>query len=77
MFLRLITSTPLGSVALITDKDVSELTWDQQQSHAEVVTLETEKLLKQNNLELKDIDLFACGTGPGSFTGIRVALELC
>ena len=69
------TSTPLGSVALITDEGTTEVTWDQQQSHAEVITNETDKLLKLSNLRLEDIDAFACGVGPGSFTGIRVGLN--
>ena len=69
------TSTPTGSVAIITNNGTTESTWDRQQSHAEIITKETEKLLHTSNLQLDDIDLFACGVGPGSFTGIRVALN--
>lgn len=69
------TSTPLGSVALITKSGTAESTWDRQQSHAEIITTESEKLLQLSNLSLSDIDVFACGIGPGSFTGIRVALN--
>ncbi len=33
-----------------------------------------DEALKKSNLELKDFDIFAATSGPGSFTGIRVGL---
>ncbi len=33
-----------------------------------------EKILSDAGLTLSDIDCFACSTGPGAFTGLRVAL---
>ena len=35
-----------------------------------------EKALKKAGLSLEDIDYFACGLGPGSFTGLRVGLAV-
>lgn len=35
-----------------------------------------EKALKKAGLSLGDIDYFACGLGPGSFTGLRVGLAV-
>ena len=35
-----------------------------------------EQALKKANLSLGDIDYFACGLGPGSFTGLRVGLAV-
>ncbi|WGS64239.1 tRNA (adenosine(37)-N6)-threonylcarbamoyltransferase complex dimerization subunit type 1 TsaB [Marinitoga aeolica] len=32
------------------------------------------KLLKNNNINIEDIDLFGCTIGPGSFTGIRISI---
>jgi len=34
-----------------------------------------DRLFAQTNLRLRDIDLFAVASGPGSFTGIRVGLS--
>ena len=34
-----------------------------------------DKILKELNLSFKDIDLFAVTNGPGSFTGLRIALS--
>ncbi|KAF2956418.1 tRNA (adenosine(37)-N6)-threonylcarbamoyltransferase complex dimerization subunit type 1 TsaB [Marinitoga sp. 38H-ov] len=33
-----------------------------------------DSLLKKNNLNLENIDLFGCTIGPGSFTGIRISI---
>lgn len=35
---------------------------------------ELQRLLDQNNLTANQIDLFACATGPGSFTGVRTGI---
>ncbi|HRK03252.1 MAG TPA: tRNA (adenosine(37)-N6)-threonylcarbamoyltransferase complex dimerization subunit type 1 TsaB, partial [Oligoflexia bacterium] len=42
--------------------------------HSEGLLTLLHETLENNNYSLKDVDLFACGVGPGSFTGIRVAL---
>lgn len=33
-----------------------------------------DNMLKENNLTIKDVDLFGCTIGPGSFTGIRISI---
>jgi len=35
---------------------------------------ELQRVLDQNNLTINQIDLFACATGPGSFTGVRTGI---
>lgn len=68
------TSTQLGGVAVVIDgKVVAEENSLRQKSHTEFVSPSVEECLKMANLSLNDIDAFAVGQGPGSFTGIRVA----
>ncbi|MBO9668431.1 MAG: tRNA (adenosine(37)-N6)-threonylcarbamoyltransferase complex dimerization subunit type 1 TsaB [Bdellovibrio sp.] len=68
------TSTSLGGVAVIQDgKVVAEESSQRQKSHTEIISPFVESCLKKAGLKLEDIDLFAVGQGPGSFTGIRVA----
>lgn len=68
------TSTSLGGVAVIIDgKIVAEESSLRQRSHSENISPFVEHCLKKAQLNLADIDVFAVGQGPGSFTGIRVA----
>lgn len=72
--LALETSTSLGGVALIIDgKVVAEESSLRQRSHSENINPFVEQCLQKAQLKLQDIDIFAVGQGPGSFTGIRVA----
>lgn len=68
------TSTLLGGVAVIVDGQiVVEESSLRQKSHSENINPFIERCLQKAGLRLEDIDLFAVGQGPGSFTGIRVA----
>src|SRR6187551_2046549 len=70
------TSTPAGSVALFKDQTlVEEIKWEKENSHSERITLEAEKILNRAQIKFSDIDRYAVGLGPGSFTGIRVAVN--
>lgn len=67
-------STAVGGVALwVRDQIVSEKLCRQQRSHSEVLHDYVNSVLDESHLGLDDIDAFAVGQGPGSFTGIRVA----
>ncbi len=44
-----------------------------KQSHSLLIKID--EMLKDNNLNIKDIQVIAVCVGPGSFTGIRVALS--
>ncbi len=75
--LALESSTSVASVAicrqgqvLVTESSAS------QRTHSEFLNPAIERCLMKANLQLEDIDLFACGVGPGSFTGIRVAISI-
>lgn len=41
----------------------------------ETLLTDIEKLLISNKVSLDNIDVFACVTGPGSFTGIRIGIS--
>lgn len=72
--LSLETSTSVGGAALWADGRVlGEELSRQQRAHSEIVHVFVERLLKNHALSLADLDAFAVGQGPGSFTGIRVA----
>lgn len=43
-------------------------------THSVVLMDEIEKCLAEAGLDKKDIDVFACAVGPGSFTGIRIGV---
>lgn len=45
-------------------------------THSEFLNLSVQEMLIQQQIELSDIDVFACSTGPGSFTGIRVGSSI-
>jgi N6-L-threonylcarbamoyladenine synthase/tRNA threonylcarbamoyladenosine biosynthesis protein TsaB len=72
--LALETSSTRGSVALSVDGVlVASEHSPNQRTHSEFINPAIESCLKMAGLQLKDMDLFAAGLGPGSFTGIRVA----
>lgn len=45
-------------------------------THSEFLNVATEKSLQIAGVSLDQIDIFACSSGPGSFTGIRVASSI-
>jgi len=70
-------STRVASVALAKDSMIlGEITSDNPKSHSEFVHPAIVELLKKNSATIDEIDLFAVDIGPGSFTGIRVAVNI-
>ena len=74
--LALDSSTEACSVALLTDQNVSEKFAIIGRGHAEHLLPMIENLLDENGATLEDIDLFAYGAGPGSFTGLRIGAAM-
>ena len=68
------TSTLAASVAVTEDgKLIGEEYTSYKLKHSEKLLPLVEHLLEDVRLEMSDIDMFAAGTGPGSFTGLRIA----
>ncbi|MBK8202243.1 MAG: tRNA (adenosine(37)-N6)-threonylcarbamoyltransferase complex dimerization subunit type 1 TsaB [Bdellovibrionales bacterium] len=77
------TSSPCGGLSLLecSDKYLDAVVrdcqqWQRESSHSEVVTGAVRILLERNALQLREINLFGVGVGPGSFTGIRVGINM-
>lgn len=69
------TSTKSLSAAIYNgDKPVATYTELTGMTHSQTHIPTIERLLHQAGLSHKDIDLYACTTGPGSYTGIRIGV---
>lgn len=67
------TSSNICGVAILEDERlVKELNLNNGLTHSESLMPTIDKIFKETNLSLKDIDLLVADKGPGSFTGIRI-----
>jgi tRNA threonylcarbamoyladenosine biosynthesis protein TsaB len=74
--LSLDTSTARGEVAVLNGGRVlSCRSWERDRSHSESVTGQIEAALSEAGIEAKQLQAIGVGRGPGSFTGIRVAIN--
>ena len=70
------TSNSHLTVALIDDdKVISEYLEDTNLRHSTILMPAIEKVLSSAGIKLKDIDVYSCVVGPGSFTGIRIGIS--
>ena len=60
----------------IENKIKSKIIKSDENYHSLYLTAEIKKLLKDNSISPQDINLICVNCGPGSFTGIRVALTI-
>lgn len=68
------TTTKKANVGVsINEKSIIK-TIDNEITHSEKLLPLINDVLNETNCNIKDIDIFACTTGPGSFTGIRIGL---
>jgi tRNA threonylcarbamoyladenosine biosynthesis protein TsaB len=75
VILALDTTTKTGSCALWRDGAlVEERPGDAARTHAERLPGDLADLLAAHGLTVKDVDLYAVASGPGSFTGLRVGI---
>lgn len=70
------TSTAKGGVALLRQNTVlNRLVWSREASHGEFLTPAIQRTLEESQVTLHELDHIAVGYGPGSFTGVRVAVN--
>jgi tRNA threonylcarbamoyladenosine biosynthesis protein TsaB len=69
------TTTKNAAVSLMYNNKMISKSIDNQVTHSEKLLPLIDEILNENNIDLKDIDLYACINGPGSFTGIRIGLS--
>lgn len=75
LILSIETATLSGSVALSRGEGiVAALAGDSKMSHSNTLLDDLDKLLRDTQVDLSEIDLFAVATGPGSFTGLRIGI---
>lgn len=67
-------STRILALALETETGVSLRLCDAGRRHAELLMASVDSLMSEAGLSPSDLDLIVCGKGPGSFTGLRIAL---
>lgn len=78
MLLALDTATTTASIALYdldTDQLLAELTWQARRRQTQELTPAIQDLLAHADLSPADITALAATTGPGSFTGVRIAIS--
>lgn len=69
------TSSRAAAAALMRDgRVICEYTLNIDNTHSEKFLSLIEQMLHDTSLSYDDIDVFACGLGPGSFTGIRIGV---
>jgi tRNA threonylcarbamoyladenosine biosynthesis protein TsaB len=69
------TCTLIGSAAVVIDGEVmAEVSALVRATHGETLLPHLERVLASAGLGLSEIDVFAVGIGPGSFTGVRIGL---
>lgn len=57
-------------------KVVDKIFYEAWQRQSEMMTSELQTILVRNHVENKDIDAVVIGIGPGSYTGVRIAVTI-
>ncbi len=76
LILNIETSTNICSVALAKDGKLIDMEESKEdKTHANKLGVFVEKILKKNQIEIKNLDAFAISKGPGSYTGLRIGVS--
>ena len=69
------TSALTATAAILADgKLICEISTTTALNHSVTVMPMIDELLRKVNMDISEIDLFACSEGPGSFTGLRIGI---
>ena len=68
------TSTKFLCLGIYNDNQIYEYNLDLGRRLSALITVTIKRVLDALGWQIKDIDYFACGLGPGSFTGMRVGI---
>lgn len=75
LILALDTTTRTGSIALLRDNVCLDLLiGDESRTHAERLPADIHRLVSRNRVTLREVEVFAVASGPGSFTGLRIGI---
>lgn len=75
LILHIETATDTCSVALSdSGKPISSKETVKTRSHASVLTVFIDEILKENKITVADLDAVAVSKGPGSYTGLRIGV---
>ena len=74
--LNIETATRVCSIALSIDGEVVSVQESHtKNSHAELITLFSQKILTDAGLKFVDLDAISVSKGPGSYTGLRIGVS--
>lgn len=77
MIICLETATSLCSVALCSNEGLVSLRESHDtKSHASLITVFIDEILKEQGLKVKDLEAIAVSRGPGSYTGLRIGVSV-
>lgn len=75
LLLGIDTSSQAATAALVKDGAIiCEYTLNQKKTHSAQLLPMIQQMLKAAGYAFSDVDAFACGVGPGSFTGVRIGV---
>lgn len=69
------TSTEIEIVACLKENEIFSATGSVESSHASTLFHNLHQVLDSASLNLADLDFLVVGAGPGSFTGVRIAVS--
>src|SRR5665648_36815 len=77
MIICLETATNLCSVALCNSTGVISIRESNEpRSHASILTLLIDEILKESGIRARDLEAIAVSKGPGSYTGLRIGVSV-